>query len=251
MKPQNKILTPTLLAFSALGAYFAVLFVGGLINADKASVIAPKFIIYFNPLTYALIWLAAAVILVAYGSISKPMVYRFTWLAAFAYAMRTAVAGGSYYLTFAMCGLMAVMTYACGRALHGEKANAKPVKSAAQGGLTPAAAKVVVGVMAALIGGGILFLLLSAYLTSTTAPSGHHRQSLQHHIWSHILYRNTPIGQKYNLPLPHSDCSQLEFCISRRSRDIFHKKAECETRHILQTTYLRQPNYHIARHRFP
>ncbi len=171
MKPQSKILTPTLLGFSALGAYFAVLFAGGLINGAKASVIAPKFIIYFHPLTYALIWLTAAVILVAYGSISKPMVYRFTWLSALCYALRTAVSGGSYYLTFAMCGLMAVMTYACGRALRAESAAVKQAKAPAKKSMTPAAAKVAVGAAALLAGGGILFLLLSAYLTYTASPS--------------------------------------------------------------------------------
>ncbi len=167
MKSQNKILTPTLLALSALGAYFAVLFVGGLINGGKMSVIAPKFIIYFNPLTYAIIWLVAAAILVAYGSISKPMVYRFTWLAALCYAIRTAVAGGSYYLTFAMCGLVAVMTYACGRALSTERTGKEPAKKP----LSSAAAKVWVIAVAVLAGGGVLFLLLSSYLSYTTSPT--------------------------------------------------------------------------------
>ena len=167
MKSQNKILTPTLLAFSALGAYFAVLFVGGLINGGKTSVIAPKFIMYFNPLTYAIIWLVAAAILVAYGSISKPMVYRFSWLAALCYAIRTAVAGGSYYLTFAMCGLVAVMTYSCGRALGAERTGKEPAKKP----LSSAAAKVWVIAVAVLAGGGVLFLILSSYLSYTTSPT--------------------------------------------------------------------------------
>ena len=128
--PSSPILTPKLLAFSAIGAYFAVLFVGGLINGGKTTVLAPDFIIYFNPLTYAIAWLLTAGILVAYGSISKPMVYGFTWIAALCYALRTAVAGGSYPLTFAMCGLTALMTYACGRALAGEGAAKAKVKAA-------------------------------------------------------------------------------------------------------------------------
>ena len=114
-KKQSPALSPALIGFAALGAYFAVLLVGSLLNGDKMSILAPKFIIYMNPLTYAIAWLLTAAALVAYGAISKPLVYRFTWIASFLYALRTAMAGGSYYLTFAMCGLVAVMTYACGK----------------------------------------------------------------------------------------------------------------------------------------
>ena len=42
----SRAVTGKLLAFSAIGAYFAVLFVGGLIVGDKMPVIAPNFIIY-------------------------------------------------------------------------------------------------------------------------------------------------------------------------------------------------------------
>ena len=164
-----RILTPGLFAFSALGAYFAVLFVGGLLNGGKTSVLDPEFIIYFNPWIYTAAWLVTAAVLVAYGSISKPMVYSFTWIAALCFAMRTAVAGGSYYLTFAMCGLMAVMTYACGRALRREaKAKSTPKATAP---LSPLGGKIAVGALAALAGGATLFLLLSSYLSYTTSPS--------------------------------------------------------------------------------
>ncbi len=167
--PSARILTGRLLAFSALGAYFAVLFVGGLINGGKMSVIAPNFIIYFNPLTYALIWLAVAGVLVAYGSISKPMVYGFTWLASLCYSIRTAVAGGSYYLTFAMCGLVALMTYICGRALRAEKTEKAAVQKPFV--LSPLGGKIAVGTVAVIAGGGVLFLLLSSYLTYITSPT--------------------------------------------------------------------------------
>ncbi len=164
-----RILTPGLLAFSALGAYFAVLFVGGLMNGDKTTVLDPDFIIYFNPLTYAIAWLVTGGILLAYGSISKPMVYSFTWFATLCYAMRTAVTGGSYYLTFAMCGLMAVMTYACGRVLRQEKSVKDSLKPSTS--LSPIGGKIVVGILAALAGGLTLFLLLSSYLSYTISPS--------------------------------------------------------------------------------
>ena len=165
----SRILTPRLLVFSALGAYFAVLLVGGLINGGKTTVLAPDFIIYFNPLTYALAWLVTAAVLVAYGSISKSMVYGFTWVAALGYALRTAVAGGSYYLTFAMCGLAAVMTYACGQALQSEKKVSKPGTKTSP--LTPRSGVIAVGVLAVAAAGATLFLLLSSYLSYTTSPS--------------------------------------------------------------------------------
>ena len=85
--PPARILTGKLLAFSAIGAYFAVLFVGGLINGGKTTVLDPEFIIYFPPLTYAIAWLVTAAVLVAYGSISKPVVYGFTWLASLCFAL--------------------------------------------------------------------------------------------------------------------------------------------------------------------
>lgn len=166
--PSSPILTPKLLAFSAIGAYFAVLFVGGLINGGKTTVLAPDFIIYFNPLTYAIAWLVTAGILVAYGSISKPMVYGFTWIAALCYALRTAVTGGSYPLTFAMCGLTALMTYACGRALAREGAAKAKVKAAP---LAPRGGMIAVGLLAVLGGGMTLFLLLSSFLAYTTSPT--------------------------------------------------------------------------------
>ena len=65
-----------------------------------------------------------AAILVVYGSISAPFVYGFTWLSAMAYGIVAATSGESYYLTFALCGLVAVMTYACGKALR-DAASAK------------------------------------------------------------------------------------------------------------------------------
>ncbi len=166
----SRAVTGKLLAFSAIGAYFAVLFVGGLINGGKTTVLDPEFIIYFPPLTYAIAWLITAGILLAYGSISKPMVYGFTWLASLCFALGTAISGGSSPLTFAMCGLVAVMTYACGKALRKEKSIAKAhVKPAAP--LSPLGGKIAAGTMAVLAGGVTLFLLLSTYLSYTTAPS--------------------------------------------------------------------------------
>ena len=167
MKTQtSRILTGKLLAFSAIGAYFAVLFVGGLIVGEKMPVIAPNFIIYLNPLTYAIAWLVTAGVLLAYGSISKIVVYKFTWVAALAYAIRTAVSGGSYILAFAMCALAIGMTAACGWALRTEPAGKKKPFA-----LSPAGGKIALGIIVALAGGWTLFLLVSAYLRHATAPS--------------------------------------------------------------------------------
>lgn len=161
----SRSVTARLLVFAAVGAYFAVLFVGGLLNGGKMSVIHPDFIIYFNPLTYSLAWLVVAGILAAYGMISKPMVYGFTWLASLAYALRTAASGGSYYLTFAMCGLVAVMTLVCGRALRTEAGKQ------ASCSLSPAGGRIAVVTLAVLAGGWALFLLLSSYLRYTVSPT--------------------------------------------------------------------------------
>ncbi len=163
----TRILTGKLVAFAATGAYFAVLFVGGLINSGKSSVLSPDFIIYFNPLTYTLALLVVFGLLLAYGSISKPMVYRFAWLAAMAYALRTVITGQSYYLTFAMCGLMAIMTVCVGRALRAEPVKAR---NSTRADMSPTVGKITVAAVAVLAGGGALFILISTYLAYATPP---------------------------------------------------------------------------------
>lgn len=169
-KTTARVLTGKLIAFAALGAYFAVLFVGGLMHGDKMSVLAPDFIQYFHPVTYGIAWLILAVILVAYGSVSKAVVYGFTWVAALCYALRTAWAGGSYYLTFAMCALVAGMTTAVSRAMGSEPQTAKAGKKKTFM-LSAGTGKILTAAAAVLCGGGVLFLLLSSYLTYTTTPT--------------------------------------------------------------------------------
>ncbi len=172
MKTQNQTssrpLSGKLIAFSALGAYFAVLCVGVLLNLAKGSVLETDFVVNLHPVTYAAAWVVLSAILVVYGSISASFVYGFAWLASVAYGLAAAVSGESYYLTFALCGLVAVMTYTCGRAL-GEVSSVKtPAKKK---DLTPLGGKIAVGALC-LVGGGVtLFLLLSSYLTFTTSPS--------------------------------------------------------------------------------
>lgn len=169
---KHRALTGKLIAFSVFGAYFAVLFAGLLLNAGKASILDPEFIIYVNPLTFGIAWLVLTAVLVAYGSISKAMVYGFTWIASAGYALTTAVLGESYYLTFAMCGVVAVTTYLCGKALRAEKDEkktaVKPEKSSESSLL---GGKIAVGTVAVLGGGLTLFLLLSSYFSYTTDPS--------------------------------------------------------------------------------
>ncbi len=168
-KTSARTIAGKLVAFSALGAYFTVLFVGGLINGDKMTVIAPNFIIYFNPWVYAGAWLVVTALLMVYGMVSRRMVYGFAWLSALGYAIRTAVSGGSTYLTVAMCGVVALMTVLCGWARRTDPpvGRRKDKKSA----LSAVAGKVTVAVLAAVAGGGALFLLLASYLTYTTSPS--------------------------------------------------------------------------------
>jgi uncharacterized membrane protein len=80
-----------------------------------------------------------------------------------------ATSGESYYLTFALCGLVAVMTYACGKALRGVAPTPKATDKKKD--LTPLGGKIAVGALCLLGGGVTLFLLLSSYLTFTTSPS--------------------------------------------------------------------------------
>ncbi len=168
--PHARAVTGKLIAFSALGAYFAVLFAGGLINGGKASVIDPDFIIHIHPLVYAAAWLILSAILVVYGTVSKAVVYGFAWIASVGYGVLTAVLGESYYLTFAMCGVVAVMTYACGWALRSDSAD-KAVRKPIGKGLSPLGGRIAVCAVAVLAGGGALFLLLSSYLSYTTSPT--------------------------------------------------------------------------------
>ncbi len=166
---KSRALTGKLIAFSAVGAYFAVLLVGMLLNGGKASILDPEFIIYIHPVTYAVAWVVLSAILVAYGSISRPVVYGFAWFTSVGYALAGAVFGGSYYLTFAMCGVVAVMSYLCGRAIRAD--GIAPQKKADAKGLSALGGKVAVGTVSVLGGGLTLFLLLSSYLSYTTDPS--------------------------------------------------------------------------------
>lgn len=165
----SRAVTPRILGFSALGAYFAVLFFGGLLNSGKESILDPEFIIHLHPLIYAVAWLVLAAILVVYGTVSKGVVYGFAWLSSVGYAILTAVLGESYFLTFAMCGVVAIMTVACGRALRADVAVTK--KKTEGKGLSALGGKVAVGIVAVLGGGLTLFLLLSSYLSYTMSPS--------------------------------------------------------------------------------
>ncbi len=162
-----RLLTPRLLAFAALGAYFTVVFFGGLANTGDDPLLSPDFVVHIHPLTYALAFLILGGILLAYGSISRRMVYGYSWIACALYALRTAIAGGSYYLTYAMCGLLALMTLLVGRAMHAEpRKNDRAPRT-----MSTLAAKIVI-IVPLLVGVGIsLFLLLSSYLTYTTQPA--------------------------------------------------------------------------------
>ncbi len=165
----SRALTPRILGISALGAYFAVLFAGGLLNSGKTGILDPEFIIHFHPLIYAVVWLVLAAILVVYGTVSKGVVYGFAWVASVCYAVLTAVLGESYFLTFAMCGVVAVMTVACGKAFRSDVAVGK--KKSVPKGTSSLGSKVTAGVLAVLGGGLTLFLLLSSYLSYTMSPS--------------------------------------------------------------------------------
>ena len=170
-KPRKK--TGRLIAFAALGAYFAVLFAGGLLSGGKASILDPNYVAYLHPLWYGVAWLAVGLALFAYGTVSPVILYGFTWIAALCYTMQTAVAGGSYFLTFAMCGLMALVTILCGRAIRkAREASVKDEKKSRKAlSPSPVAWKIVTAALAVACGSWMLYLLLSSYLSYTTGPS--------------------------------------------------------------------------------
>ncbi len=151
-----------LIALSAIGAYFSVLLVGGLLHAD-VPIISPKLIIYLNPWIYGIALVVMTAILWVYGTISRAVVAVFAWLATVLYAVYAAASGGSYYLTFALCGLVAAITALASREVTWTQK--KPLT------LSPADGKIAVGGMAAVLGGWTLFLLLSGYLSHTLNPS--------------------------------------------------------------------------------
>ena len=157
-----------ILAFSALGAYLAVICAGIIFNLAKGSVIEPSFVINLHPVTYAVAWAVLTAILALYGCVSASVVYGFAWVSSVCYALAVTVSGGSYLLTFAACGLVAITTYACGKALRSVATQKKPPEKKPH---TPGSGRIAAGVCA---GVGLvltLFLLLSSYLSFTTSPS--------------------------------------------------------------------------------
>ena len=97
-----------ILAFSALGAYLAVICAGIIFNLAKGSVIEPSFVINLHPVTYAVAWVVLTAILALYGCVSASVVYGFAWVSSVCYALAVTVSGGSYLLTFAACGLVTI-----------------------------------------------------------------------------------------------------------------------------------------------
>ncbi len=170
--PSSRAVTGKLIAFSVVGAYFAVLFVGGLLNGQKLPILSPDLIRYFNPLYYGLAWAAASGLLLLYGSISKPFVYGFTWLAAVAYALQIAILGGNHTLTFAMCGVVALMTVLCGRALRLDPSDGKAQRTAKLWEPSEVSGKVTVAVIAAIAGSIGLAVALTCYLSYASTPGG-------------------------------------------------------------------------------
>ena len=157
-----------ILAFSALGAYLAVICAGIIFNLAKGSVIEPSFVINLHPVTYAVAWAVLTAILALYGCVSASVVYGFAWISSVCYALAVTVSGGSYLLTFAACGLVTITTIVCGKALRSVATEKKPTEKKP---LSPVGGRIAAGVCA---GVGLvltLFLLLSSYLSFTTSPS--------------------------------------------------------------------------------
>ncbi len=167
----TRSVTGKLAAFAAVGAYFAVLFVGGLLHGHKLPVLSPDYIVYFHPIYYAIAWICLTGILLLYGSISKPFVYGFAWIATVAYTIRTAISGQDMMLSVIMCGIVALMTVICGRALRLDPTETKVRRTDRIWAPSVRTAKMAVGALTAVAGITALILSLLIYLSYTTDPS--------------------------------------------------------------------------------
>ncbi len=154
-------------AAAIAGAWCAVLLVGGLLRGSDISVLDPGYIVQMNPLFYGIAWLVVAGLLLIYGIISTRFVYGFTWIAGVAFSVWNASVAGSYAVTFAMCGLVALLTVLIGRVW---RATDMPKRMTATASNAHAAKIAVLAIT--VIGGSVaLFYLIASYLSYTTSPS--------------------------------------------------------------------------------
>lgn len=166
----KKTVTPRLVAVALLGAWFAVLF---FFSFGDHSVISPQLVYTKNLLLFLVIWLGLGGILLAYGSISPAVVHGFSLFSTLAYCMRAAVSGGSYFLTFGLCGIMALMLMLAAVDLK----IPEKLRPTRKGRI------ILTAVISLLAGGWILFLLVTAY-TSYTADAGNSTGVYGQMLWS-------------------------------------------------------------------
>ncbi len=109
---QKKNITLRLVMTALLGAWFACLFVESLLG--NVSLIAPEFVHGMAYLWFMGSWAVLFGLLLLYGSVSPAMVKWFSLGASALYCLRAAFLGRSYFLAFALCGILAAMWMLCG-----------------------------------------------------------------------------------------------------------------------------------------
>ena len=154
----TKTFTPRLIIAALLGGWFAVLF---FFSFGDVSVISPELVYTQNIWLFLSIWLGVSGALLLYGSICPSFVHIFSLCATLLYCTRAAFSGGSYPLTFGLCGIMALMF-----ALSWSQ-----IKLPKWSALSKKGQVILTCITGGVLGGWMLFLMISAYLTYTTSPT--------------------------------------------------------------------------------
>lgn len=152
-------LSPRLIATTLLGGWFTVLF---FFSLGDVTIISPEMVYTQKTWLFLLIWVAVCGALWLYATISQTVVYIFSIAITLLYTSRAAWLGGSYPLTFGLCGVMVLILALALPCIKAPK-NLPHLSQKGQVILT--------SLFELLCGGWMLFLLISSYLTYTTTPS--------------------------------------------------------------------------------
>ncbi len=163
-------ITGRLVMIALLGAWFACLFVESFLS--PISITSPTFVHGMNWAWFSISWVTLTAILLAYGSLVPAAVRWFSLGASTLYCLRAAFLGQSYFLAFALCGVMVAMWLLCGVNL--------PTARKALGKRGAVIALTAVG----LVGFGFLLWMMvsayAAYLTPSAGSTGLYTQMLWH-----------------------------------------------------------------------
>lgn len=165
---QRNNLTARLVMTALLGAWFACLFVESFLG--EASFLAPEFVHGMAYLWFVGSWIVLFGLLLLYGSLSPATVKWFSLGSCALYCLRAAFLGGSYYLTFALCGVLAAMWILCGVEVPTQR---RPLSR--RGAII---ALSVIGIIGFAFMLAVMVMDYRAYLTPSTGSTGLYSQML-------------------------------------------------------------------------